>query len=209
MAVKPRTLEAESFVTKPGPTRLEMKRELHKLILAHGDIYGAFLTCNHFLSVVPPEFSSQAGVHAGLDHPLYWPLMTAIVVSYSRPFTDNNGYGVLKKRWSQFNHPKRREAHHLLLKARNELAAHTDIEIRRLRIVPPGRSRFLKGHELKHVGFAVAGYIFTLAQVEIFGHHSAELAQDLFGEVEILLNKLYVDMELPNAPFDLRLNDGL
>jgi len=144
-----------------------------------------------------------------MDHPLYGPLVAAIVVSYARPFTDNDGYGVLKKRWWQFDHPKRKEAHELLLKARHELVAHTDIGVRKVKIVPPGPSRFLKGAQSDHVGYAVAGYLFTLSQVRIFQQHTSELGQCLHKEVEVLLNTLYGGMELPKSAFDLRLNEGL
>jgi hypothetical protein len=207
--MKPTIFESGSFVTKPRPSRSELKRELHKLILAHGDIHDSYSACRHFLSVIHPELSSHSGSYAGMDHPLYWLLVSAIVVSYARPFTDNNGYGVLKRSWQQFGRPKRKEAHELLMTARHELVAHTDINIRKVKIVPPGPSGFLKGAQSKYVGYAVAGYIFTLSQVAIFQQHTSELGQSLHKEVEALLNKLYDGMELPNAAFDLRLTEGL
>ena len=146
--------------------------------------------------------------HAGMDHPLYSPLVEAIVISYARPFTANDSLGELKKEWQRFPQPRLQRAHEKLLKARNELIAHSDMVVRQVKIHPPGRSA-VKGLETVGVGYAVRNYSFSIRHVIDFRDTAFDLARRLHAAVEKLLNELYEGMELPAKGFDLRIDDGL
>jgi hypothetical protein len=201
-----RVLSGEGFETKFSHTRAEKKRELQKLMVAHSDIYAAFNTCNHFLSIMIPYSSTKKGAHAALDHPLYNPLLEAIVISYGRPFSSNSSLGALKKKW--LSSPHLQKAHTKLLTARNELIAHSDMFVRQVKIQPPGRSPILNTN-IVGVGYAIRTYMFAIPHVQDFYATSGDLAQRLHLAVEALLNELYEGMDLPAKGFDLRFDDGL
>jgi len=146
--------------------------------------------------------------YAGMDHPLYNPLVEAIVISYARPFTTNNSLGELKKEWHKFSHPRIQRAHEKLLKARNELIAHSDMLVRNVKIHPPGRSA-VKGCNTVGVGYAIRTYSFSIPHVIDFRDTALDLAKRLHATVETLLNELYEGMDLPAKGFDLRFDEGL
>ena len=74
----------------------------------------------------------------GLGHQLYYPLYCAIIVCYSRPFTDNKPHGSLAKKWYTFENEFLQKTHKKVLKARHELIAHSDMTVKEAMIVPPG-----------------------------------------------------------------------
>jgi hypothetical protein len=202
-------MEGDGFVTRPSPSRMHQKRELNKMILAHSDIRDAYEASFHFLNIVKLPSHHQSGLYAGMDHPLYTPLLSAIIVSYAKPFTDNQGLGVLKKHWRQFAHSKWAESHDRILKARHELYAHSDAQVRSIKIHPPGAQKLLSGKTTNKVGYAIRGYIFTYNEIQIIADLSYDLARRLHAEVERLIDDLYEGMELPAKEFWLRLDDGL
>jgi hypothetical protein len=201
-------ITGDGFETRFCKTRTEKKRELNKLILAHSDVYAAFKTCEHFLAIIGPHTVRNPSKYPGMDHPLYFPLIEAIVISYSRPFTPNDSLGELKKEWHRFQDARLQDAHRLILQARNELVAHSDMLIRKVVIQPPGDSK-IEGYRSVGVGYGIKGYWFTIEQVEIFCVTAGNLAKRLHEATEHLLEDLYGGMELPAKEFDLELNDGL
>jgi hypothetical protein len=144
-----------------------------------------------------------------MDHALYQPLLTAVIVSYAKPFTTNNGLGVLKKRWTKFDNPKWARCHERILKARHELFAHSDEAVRRVKICPPSQTSYLEGYKSVGVGFGIAGYMPTISEAETMAAVSYDLSRRLFSECERLIKELYDGMDLPTRDFLLRYDDGL
>lgn len=134
--------------------------------------------------------------------------MVAIVVCYARPFIDNRGFGVLPKLWRIFQNPKHQSAHDLMIKARNEVFAHRDKEVAKVLIVPPGVA-FGGPKPSSQVGFAIKTYWLKPSQIPLFRNTCADLGKRLLAAIEESLEQLYGGMELPNAKFPLRFDDGL
>lgn len=201
-------LSGDGFQTGFSNTRAERKRELHKMILAHSDVHAAFKAAEHFLSIMVPYARTNQTEYAGMDHPVYSPLVEAIVISYARPFTANNSLGQLKREWHRFPQARLQCAHEKLLKARNELIAHSDMVVRQVKIHPPGPS-IVKGLKAVGVGYSIRNYSFSIRQVIDIRDAAVDLAKRLHTAVEKLLNDLYEGMDLPGKPFYLRFDDGL
>ena len=199
------TLVGNGFVTKTSLARSEKKREIYKLILAQSDIWDACKTCEHFLTVIGPHAAKNSGPYAGMNHPLYYPLLEAIVISYARPFTQNNGLGQLVKKWGGFTNRRHKEAHEKIIRSRNELVAHSDPFVRKVKIEPPG-VRKLGDIQSSEIGFSIRGYWFTIMEVEVFHDTARDLAARLLEEVEKNLTSLYGGMDLPAKAFDLQLS---
>jgi hypothetical protein len=114
-------------VSKKHHTRTELKRQFHKLAIARSDLIHARAACRYFIE------------HVGdIAHAIYYPLFVTIVICYARPFTDNDTFGRLQKRWGAFAEQRLQRSHDLMLKTRNEVVAHSDAAIRKIRIVPAG-----------------------------------------------------------------------
>ena len=201
-------MSGAGFATKFSALRSEKKHTIYRLILAQSDIGNAFRTCEHFLGVIGPLAAKSSGRYAGMDHPLYYPLLEAIVISYARPFTPNDTIGQLKQKWRKFGNPQFQAAHDKILRARKELVAHSDPFARSVSIVPPGTKKF-GIIQSKEVGFSIRGYWFTVRDVNAFYHTAGDLAARLLAEVEKLLADLYGGMDLPARAFDLQLDEGL
>src|SRR5437016_3827723 len=92
---KLQSMQGDGFVSKHCAPRRDRKRELQKIILAHSDIYAAHQASVHFLKIVNVPIAQRDNPYAGMDHPLYSPLLSAVIVSYAKPFTNNQGLGVL------------------------------------------------------------------------------------------------------------------
>ncbi len=69
---------------------------------------------------------------------LYWALSNAIVITYGRPFTDNEGLGPLGGKWERFSEDRLNELHKLTMDHRDEAVAHADLRHRTVRIHPQG-----------------------------------------------------------------------
>jgi hypothetical protein len=61
-----------------------------------------------------------------IEHPLYQPLMTAVCVMYAKPFSSNNGVGMLSEKLVKFDDKELSGTHGILMDARNRFYAHTD-----------------------------------------------------------------------------------
>lgn len=114
-----------------SPTDAVLARHLYRLALAHKDITGAELTCEGFKQVI-------MGISGKLPYPTNYAFWTAIVTCYARPFIDNKGVGVLPKAWRSFSDGRLQRAHNLIMKARNEVYAHSDITIAKMFVIPAG-----------------------------------------------------------------------
>ena len=150
-------------------------------------------------------------VKVGMNNPLYLPLLEAIIISYSRPFINNDSLGILPKRWSQFEDKKLKEAHDSILKYRNELVAHSDNTVRTIQIFSPNANfgPMQKEKKMEGPGFAIRTFWIPLGRVQTFYQLCHFQGQRLVKEVMEMLDDLYGGMELPDKAFDLRIHDGL
>jgi hypothetical protein len=95
-----------------------------------------------------------------------------------------------------------------MIKARNEIFAHRDTAVAQVVIVPP-RVAFGGPNPSAKVGFGIKSYWFKPNQVLLFRDTCADLGKRLLTAIEEQLEQLYGGMELPNAKFQLRFDNGL
>ena len=187
--------------TNQPPSRLQRKKELYKLVVARSDITASLNACKVMLEKVH-----------GMGHELYYPLYSAIVVCYSRPFTNNKPYGSLAKKWYTFEDLLHKKTHKELLKARHELIAHSDMTVKEAMIVPPNVEIGIKSKKP-----IVSNYIIVQTTLYYYPRSLFENSKSLClfqrsrisVEIDNLLEELYEGMDLPNAPFKIRMDNGL
>ena len=111
-------------ISKKQPaSRSKQKLSLYRLLVARSDIGASHAACELFLKTV-----------TDLSDDLYYPLFSAIVVCYARPFTDNKVFGSLPEKWRKFSDPDQQRLHNSLIATRHELIAHSDISVRKAKI---------------------------------------------------------------------------
>ena len=206
-------LKAEQFITNYSDKRSQKKKLFQKLVFAQSDMSSACRACELFLDKVGMPEKSNPDKTVGIGNPLFLPMLEAIIISYSRPFTNNDGVGVLQKKWSQFENPQFADAHEQILQYRNELVAHTDKNVRTIQIVPPNVCVVPtpKGKEMEGLGFRVRTVWIAARRIHLFHELSVHQATRMMDEVIKLFDELYKGMEteLPNKEFDLRIDEGL
>ncbi len=187
---------------KQPPKRSHQKKHLYRLLIARSDITAALNACDLILKNID-----------SLKDELLYPLTTAVVVCYTRPFTDNEPYGSLPERYSKFDNPRFKTVHESLIKARHETFAHSDMNVRKAMIVPPYTAfgKTDKGVELTSpfVGVQVSYYLWPPDYFEDVRNTILALGSRLQTEIEELKDRLYSGMGLPNAPFTIRIDEGL
>jgi hypothetical protein len=68
--------------------------------------------------------------HVENEHsPLHIPLLCSICVTYARPFTDNDGVGMISTKFARFSDAKLQNTHDLLWNARKRFYAHSDATV--------------------------------------------------------------------------------
>jgi len=203
-------INGDGFVSRYSPTRTERKKELQRLLLAQSDVFAAHKTSDHFLHIITDDGVHKGKPYAGMGHPLYSPLVSAMVVTYAKPFVRSDTVGQLKKEWGKFSNSKWDLMHQRILKARNEMFAHNDGEVRRIKILPPREITLgnMRG-KTEGIGFGLFGYDFSLPEIRTFAALSFDLAKRLFTECNSRIEELYGGMELPQKDFMLRYDDGL
>jgi hypothetical protein len=171
------------------------KKQLYKLVVARSDIAAAVNACDLFISRVK---------NVGDD--LYFPLLNAIVVCYSRPFSTNRPFGSLPNKWHKFANKKYQALHEKLIDLRDKIIAHSDLEIRKVYIYPKGTFIGKNGQrELKTANLGVA-ITNTVLPVEVFSDIRAtcfDLGLRLNAEVEKQLHSLYGNTSFPPGQFEL------
>jgi len=133
-------------------------RELHKLAVARLDIIEAQNACEYVIN----EVNNQGD-------PMYYPHFVTLVICYARPFTNNNVYGALNKKWSKFPNDAANGMHKQLLDARNTFIAHSDGNVRSMQITPkeyiiPGTQRKIDYHTCQVKKFYISLENFPLAR---------------------------------------------
>ncbi len=178
--------------TKLG-VRAHRKKELHKLAVARSDIEAALDAA---------EMLQRTG---GLSDGLYKPLFHATAVSYGRPFTNNTPYGSLSAKWGRFSEPRLQEIHDNLLRVRNELAAHSDQQRRRVEVVPAGT--VLPKGRAGRLMLSVDNYLWRPDRIQDVVDACRDLGGRLNEEVEARLRELFGDRQLPPQAFPLTFDD--
>jgi hypothetical protein len=111
----------------PEPTAEHLKRQLIRLVHARVDVRCAAALAEELLQGPDDDISYRA-----------WGLLTGMVVSYARPFTDSHAYGKLEQKWSKVPGRPELERHHVrLLEHRRTLLAHNDLSPHREVVVFP------------------------------------------------------------------------
>tara|TARA_R110001583_G_scaffold194622_1_gene365984 strand:- start:1665 stop:2219 length:555 start_codon:yes stop_codon:yes gene_type:complete len=122
--------------------------ELHRIAVAARDIECA-----------QDGFKNIETLKAKPADKLYQPLIFGAVASYCRPFTNNDGFGILPKRWKKFEGlSELMDTHKKLIDYRNIVVAHSSITCNKLTIYPPNAILTVGEHsqELLHPGYGVS-----------------------------------------------------
>jgi len=168
------------------------KKELYKIVVARSDITAALNACELFLSRVKD-----------LGNGLYIPLLNAIIVCYSRPFSKNRPLGPLPKKWHRFDNSRFQEIHKALLKLRNKAVAHSDLEIRKVFIIPKGA--WIRKTDIKSpsLGVGILNSSLAMEMVPEIRETCLDLGRRLNTEVNEQLQLLFGDKDLPHEEFEL------
>lgn len=186
---------------KQPPARSRQKRDLYQLLVARSDMIASLRATDLVIK----------NIKSINDDRLY-PLTTSVVVCYSRPFTANKPYGSLPNRWSKFGNPQYQATHDRLLKARHELFAHSDINARKVLIIPPNVP--LVSHEGKKLKSPIIGtqVTYTLFELDFFNlvrETNLDIGRRMQDEIDKIIIDLYDNMDLPNKEFRLSVDEGL
>ncbi len=170
---------------------LNKKKELYKLLVARSDILAAHTTCDYFLANVKD-----------MKHQLYFPLQSAIIVSYGRPFSDNKPLGPLKNKWGKFQDQQLQKMHNDLLELRNKMIAHSDHEHRKAHIIPKGASHPVLG-KIKRLSASVSSKALPIERFQIIRRLCFDLNTRLNQEADKQLEELFENKDLPPKEFEL------
>ncbi len=102
-----------------GDKTSQKQQKARSLLVATADIRAAENACQLLLERIK-----------GKDDPLHIPLLTAIIISYSRPFRKNKGYMALEGKLGQFENREFQEIHDAILEMRDKVIAHSDSDVR-------------------------------------------------------------------------------
>jgi hypothetical protein len=179
-----------STPTKDGPPSDWERRQAFRLASAVTDIHAARETA----------LLADANVR-DLSSRLWRPLHDAIVVSYARPFTQNNVHGSLPKRFATFDDRLRQRLHDDILELRDRQVAHSDGDMRQVVIIPAGVSYF--GRIAESTNHAVSDSVFEPDWFAAIAGHCQLLGVDLFAELRSELNRIFDRPDTPRYPFDV------
>jgi hypothetical protein len=179
-------------------TRGTRKKKLYKLIVALHDMIYARHACELFGKTVDSIY-----------HPLYQPLLHSLVICYSKPFVENKGVGPLSSNWRKFDNPEYQKTHELLLKVRNELIAHNDLETVQVKMVPPGSNFEGRKYDSHGLGYALRTYALPLEKFEVIWHTIEEQRVRLMRAIDEDMLVLYGLSQVPKTPFQLDFTEGL
>ncbi|PZR76952.1 MAG: hypothetical protein DLM73_01015 [Chthoniobacterales bacterium] len=90
-----------------------------KLAHAKRAVFHALTTCDFYLDNVGDDD----------NHPMHVPLIASICVMYSRPFTDNQGVGMISSKFRQHSDERLQRTHDLLWESRKRFYAHSDATV--------------------------------------------------------------------------------
>jgi len=171
------------------------KRQFYKIVVARQDIKAALDACKLFLAKV-----------RSIGDDLYFPLLTAIIVCYSRPFSNNKPFGPLAKKWHAFDNAQLAETHKKILQLRDKTIAHSDLEIRKVFIFPKGTLIGNAGLR-SGLGVTVRDIALPLKIFPVIKATCLDLGSRLNLAVEKELQALFGSKELPPKEFELTFDD--
>jgi hypothetical protein len=94
---------------------VNLRKTLWKLAYARRSVVHVLSTCEFYEKHVTSD-----------EHPMHIPLICAICVTYARPFTDNNGVGMISQKFARYTDPQLQKTHDLLWASRMHFHAHSD-----------------------------------------------------------------------------------
>lgn len=103
------------------------QRALARLIIAYRDITSAAEAAKYICNDIKSDHDK-----------LFAPLCNAVVINYSRPFIRTIFYPGLPKKYCQFTDAGMQSDHAVLIEYRNAFVAHSDLQERRVGILPKG-----------------------------------------------------------------------
>lgn len=92
-----------------------LRKTLWKLAYAKRSVVHVLSTCDFYETHVTDD-----------DHPMHVPLICAICVTYARPFTDNNGVGMISQKFARYDDSQLQKTHDSLWASRMHFHAHSD-----------------------------------------------------------------------------------
>ncbi|MEE9555381.1 MAG: hypothetical protein V3W18_13925 [candidate division Zixibacteria bacterium] len=174
------------------------KQELYKLIVAHSDIYAALYACELFIERIKE-----------MRDPLYFPLLSTIIIFYSKPLTVNKPFGKLSPRWYKYDNEQHKKIHKMILEMRDKVVAHSDLEIRKVHIVPPFTkvSEFIEPSD--YIGFNITTQILKVDSVSHIREMCKAVGNRILKGIEESLEEIYGKAILPPYAFELTFDDNL
>jgi hypothetical protein len=170
-----------------------IKIQLYKLAVARSDIADANSLCELFI-----ENGLTNREQAKANYKLRDALLSAILVSYSRPFTDNQPYGPLQKKWFKFDNKSFNQLHRKIIDYRNKKIAHSDFDIRKVYLYPRGyQDEFLVG------GLLISNKPFPIEDIEIIRDMCEDLRVRFSIEISTLTRHLLNYFPASSDPIDI------
>jgi hypothetical protein len=185
-------------MTAKARLRSERKKSLYKLIVAQSDILAAYNVCKLFLETVKK-----------LGDDLYDPLLSAMVVCYARPFVDNKGFGPLPGCWRKYTEKRLQQAHDDMIRIRHEIIAHSDVDIRKVLIVPPSVKLGHLDLTSDRIAYAVDSYRIALSRFPDFHDVCVDILRRLHDAIEQEMAFLYGGKGLPSSEFPLTFDESV
>lgn len=179
------------LIEHPGVTFQE-RVELYKLVVARSDISEALFACRLFMKTI----------HSMQDEG-YLYFQNSIIVAYARPFKRSRPHGSLSQEWPGFTNESFQKAHELILENRDKLVAHSDGELRRVKIVPPGSTSVPDHPPSVGLGVQLNTSKIALDYLSVIENTCFDLGKRLNDKVDSELERMYGKMSLPKDPFDL------
>jgi hypothetical protein len=178
-------------------SRSQKKKEFYQLTIARSDITAALKACDLMIQHVKE-----------IGNDLYQPLFHALVIAYARPFSKNRPLGPLPSEWSKFSNPAFQQMHNDLVSARNQFIAHSDEEIRKVYIYPPGTS-LPAGYTAGGVVIAINTLVYDISEFHLMKQLCYDLGSRLNDRTNSLLTELYEGQVLPSEYFLLTFDNEL
>lgn len=143
-----------------------------------------------------------------MGHALYYPLLCATCICYAKAFVESrdSGLGPLSGHWREFPDKRLQNAHNLMIKARHEIVAHNDMDVRKVSIVPPG-TQLTRTIKPVGVGIQVNIYYFQLSVFRDFMDTCQFQIDRLSKAIDEEILVLYGLSQLPTDVFPLTFED--
>lgn len=179
-------------MTKDRKQFKQKVKELHKLAVARFDLIEAQKACQYIIDNI-----------SDFGDPLYYPHSVTLVICYARPFTKNNVYGTLGKKWSKFPNKPATGMHKQLIDARNTFIAHSDGSVRVLQITPKGYSVPSTEYKIEEYSCKVKKFYIALENFPLAKANCQYLVSRMNDEIKELLGYVGPKLDFSNGPVEL------